>query len=281
MLSVVVFLWGSSFALLKLGLEEITPINLAFLRFLVVLPFFVIFTVSKDKHAFVRSIFRDWKILLALGVTGVTLYHVFQNLGLRFTTASNSSLIISANPIFIALLDHFYLKEKMTLKRVSGIVLAFVGVILIIGPLRLTFDPMGMIGDLLSLGAGLSWAFYTVLGKKFLSSYGAQRVTAFSIIFGTLFLLPILLLTEKPIVPTSLWLWFLLLILSLLCSGLAYFFWYKALEEVSATKVAIFLFFLPVVSVSVASLLLSETLEISLVAGAFFVILGVVVTERS
>lgn len=281
MLSVVVFLWGSSFALLKLGLEEITPINLAFLRFLVVLPFFVIFTVFKDKHDFVRSIFRDWKILLALGVTGVTLYHVFQNLGLRFTTASNSSLIISANPVFIALLDHFYLKEKMTLKRVSGIVLAFIGVILIIGPLRLKFDPMGIIGDLLSLGAGLSWAFYTVLGKKFLPSYGAQRVTAFSIIFGTLFLLPILLLTEKPIVPTSLWLWFLLLILSLLCSGLAYFFWYKALEEVSATKVAIFLFFLPVVSVSVASLLLSETLDISLVAGAFFVMLGVVVTERS
>jgi drug/metabolite transporter (DMT)-like permease len=206
---------------------------------------------------------------------------VFQNLGLRFTTASNSSLIISANPVFIALLDHFYLKEKMTLKRVLGIALAFIGIILIIGPLRLTFDPLGMIGDLLSLGSGLSWAFYTVFGKKILSRYGAQRVTTFSMIFGTLFLFPILLLTEKPAVPTSLWLWFLLLILSLLCSGLAYLFWYKALEEVSATKVAIFLFFLPVVSVSVASLLLPETLDMSLIAGAFFVMLGVIVTELS
>lgn len=281
MLSIVVLLWGSSFTLLKLGLEEITPINLAFLRFLFTLPFFIVFTYFRDKHAFDLSVFRDWKIFLALGLTGVTLYHVFQNLGLRFTTASNSSLIISANPVFIALLDHFYLKEKITLKRVSGIALAFVGIIIIIGPLRLVFNPMGMIGDLLSLGAGLCWALYSVFGKKILSRYGAQRVTMFSMIFGTLFLFPILLLTEKPAVPTSLWLWFLLLILSLLCSGLAYLFWYKALEQVSATKAAIFLFFLPVVSLLVASLFLPETLDISLVAGAFLVVLGVVVTELS
>lgn len=281
MLSVVVFLWGSSFTLLKLGLEEISPINLAFLRFLLVLPFFIAFTYFQDQHAFDKSIFRDWKILLTLGLTGVTLYHVFQNFGLRLTTASNSSLIISANPVFIVLLDHFYLKEEMTWKRVFGLTLAFLGIILIIGPSRLAFDPMGVIGDLLSLGAGLSWAFYSVLGKKILSNYGAQRVTMFSMIFGTLFLFPILLVSEKPALPTSIWLWFLLLILSLLSSGMAYLFWYKALEDVSPTKVGVFLFFLPVVSVSVAHLVLLESLDVSFAIGAPLVMLGVVITERS
>jgi len=281
MLSIVVFLWGASFTLLKLGLEEISPINLAFLRFLLVLPFFIAFTYVQDKQAFDKSIFRDWKILLTLSLTGVTLYHVFQNFGLRLTTASNSSLIISANPVFIALLDHFYLKEEMTWKRVFGMTLAFLGVILIIGPSRFTFDPMGVIGDLLSLGAGLSWAFYSVFGKKVLSNYGAQRVTMFSMIFGTLFLFPILLVSEKPALPTSIWLWFLLLILSLLCSGMAYLFWYKALEEVSPTKVGVFLFFLPVVSVSVAHLVLLESLDVSFATGALFVMLGVIITQRS
>jgi len=281
MLSVVVFLWGSSFALLKLGLEEISPINLAFLRFLLVLPFFAAFAYFRDKHVFDKSFFRDWKILSILGLTGVTLYHVFQNLGLRFTTASNSSLIISANPVFIALLDHFYLKEEMTLKRVFGITLAFFGIILIIGPLRLAFNPMGVIGDLLSLGAGLSWAFYSVFGKKILANYGAQRVTMFSMIFGTLFLFPILLVSEKPALPTSIWLWFLLLILSLFCSGMAYFFWYKALEEVSPTKAGVSLFFLPIVSVLVARLVLLESLDTSFIMGALLVMLGVVITERS
>jgi len=281
MLSVVVFLWGSSFTLLKLGLEKISPINLAFLRFLLVLPFFMAFTYFQDKHAFDKSIFRDWKILLTLGLTGVTLYHVFQNFGLRLTTASNSSLIISANPVFIALLDHFYLKEEMTWKRVFGITLAFLGIILIIGPSKLTFDPTGAIGDLLSLGAGLSWAFYSVFGKKILANYGAQRVTMFSMIFGTLFLFPILLVSEKPALPASIWLWFLLLILSFLCSGMAYLFWYKALEDVSPTKVGVFLFFLPVVSVSVAHLVLLESLDVSFAIGALFVMLGVIITQRS
>jgi len=281
MLSVVVFLWGSSFALLKLGLDKISPVNLAFLRFLLTLPFFAAFAYFQDKQLFDKSIFRDWKTLVILGLTGVTLYHTFQNVGLRFTTASNSSLIISANPVFIALLDHFCLKEKMTWKRVFGIVLAFSGVILIIGPLRLAFNPVEAIGDLLSLGAGLSWALYTVFGKKILSKYGAQRITMFSMIFGTLFLFPILLISEEPALPTSIWLWFLLLILSFLCSGMAYFLWYKALEKVSATKAGVSLFFIPVVSVLFARSVLQESVDTSFVAGAFLVMLGVIITERS
>jgi drug/metabolite transporter (DMT)-like permease len=281
MLSVVVFLWGSSFALLKLGLEEISPMNLAFLRFLLVLPFFIAFTYFKDKQAFEKSILKDWKILLALGLTGITLSNTFQNVGLQFTTASNSSLIISADPIFIALLDHFYLKEKMTRKRVFGIILAFSGIILIMKPSRLTFNPMGVVGDLLCLGASFSWALYSVVGKKVVAKYGAQRVTMFSMIFGTLFLFPITLVFEKPALPTTLWLWFLLLILSLLCSGVAYLFWFKALEDISPTKAGIFLFFLPIISVSVAYLLLHETLDIYFTAGTLFVILGVAVTERN
>lgn len=138
MLLVVIFLWGSSFTLLKLGLREISPINLALLRFSFVLPVFTAFAYFRDKKVFDRTILRDWKIFSILGLTGVTLYHALQNLGLQFTTASNSSLIISANPVFTALLSHFYLKKRLTSKQAFGITLAFFGVVLIIGPSRLT-----------------------------------------------------------------------------------------------------------------------------------------------
>ena len=280
MLSFVVFLWGSSFTVLKLGLEEIPPITLAFLRFVIVLPFLITFTYYRDKHAFDRHILKDWKIFSIMGLTGVTLYHLFQNLGLKLTTASNSSLIISANPVFIALLDHLYLKERITMRRVFGITLAFLGVILVIRPLEWSLNPMGITGDLLSLGAGLSWAFYSVLSRKALSNYGADKVTTFSMIFGTLFLLPSALALEKPVLPTTAWIWFLLLFLSLLSSGLAYLFWSKALEDVSATKAGVFLFFLPMVSVSVAHFVLLEPLDILFAAGAVFVMIGVAITER-
>lgn len=279
MLSVVVFLWGSSFTLLKLGLEEIPPITLAFLRFLIVLPFLIAFTYSQDKHALGRRILKDWKIFSMMGLTGVTLYHAFQNFGLQLTTASNSSLVISANPVFIALLDHFYLKERITLKRVFGVTLAFLGVILIIRPLEWSLNPMGIIGDLLSLGAALCWASYSVLGRKVLSNYGADKVTMFSIIFGTLFLLPSAFVLERPVLPSSAWIWFLLLVLSLFSSGLAYLFWIKALEAVSPTEAGVFLFFLPIVSVSIANFVLLESLDIFFATGALLVMMGVVITE--
>jgi len=280
MLSLVVFLWGSSFTLLKLGLEEIPPITLAFLRFLIVLPFLIAFTFSQDKHAFGRSTLRDWKICSMLGLTGVTLYHILQNFGLKLTTASNSSLIISANPVFIALLEHFYLKERITLRRVFGIALAFFGVILVIRPLNWSLNPLGVTGDLLSLGAAISWALYSVLGRKILSNYGAEKITVFSLIYGTLFLFPVAFALEKPVLIISVWLWFLLLILSLFCSGLAYLFWYKALENVSATKAGVFLFFLPIVSVLMAHFVLLESLDVLFAVGALFVMVGVIVTER-
>lgn len=281
MLAFVVFFWGLSFVLLKLGLEGISPLNLAFLRFLIALPFFIGFAYLQDRSIFDRSIFLDWKMLIILGLTGVTLYHTFQNIGLQFTTASNSSLIISANPVFIALLAHFYLKEKMTWKRVLGIILAVFGIFLIIGPLKFALNPLGVFGDLLSLGAGLSWAFNSVFSKKMLAKYGAKRITMFSMIIGTLFLFTILLASEKPALPTSIWLWCLLLILSLVSSGLAYFLWYKALEEVPATKAGVSLFFIPVVSILSARLILLESFDTSFIVGVFLVILGVIITELS
>jgi drug/metabolite transporter (DMT)-like permease len=281
MLAVVVFLWGSSFTVLKLGLKEISPVMLAFLRFALASLLLVALTWFQERTVFVKSRVRDWKLLPALGLTGVTLYHSFQNVGLQFTTASNSSLIISANPIFIALLDHLYLKTELSFKRVVGIVLAFAGILLVIGPFRITFHPSGLIGDLFSLGAALSWAFYSILGKRMLSQYTAQEVTMFSMVFGTFFLLPFLLLSEGHSLPMSLFSWGLLLLLSVLCSGVAYFLWYKVLEDIPATTAGVSLFFLPVVSVLFAHLVLLEPLDVFFVAGAVFVMLGVFLAAKS
>lgn len=284
MLSVVVFLWSSSFTILKLGLEDMPPITLAFLRFLLVVPFFVAFTYSRDRGAFTRSIVKNWKSFSLLGLAGVTSYHVFQNVGLEFTTASNSSLIIASNPIFIALLSYLYLKEQLNLRQVLGIVLAFLGITVVItrqGPLMLAANPFGAVGDLMSLGAALSWAFYSVFGKDALSSHDARDVTTITMVFGTLFLFPLAFAFEKPVLPTSAWIWFLLLVLSFLCSGVGYLFWFKALEDIPASKAGFFLFFLPVLSVLIAHLVLLEPLDVPFGVGAALVILGTTITERS
>jgi drug/metabolite transporter (DMT)-like permease len=275
----VVFLWGSSFALIKIGVEMIPPITLAFLRFLIAVPFLIGFTYLRNRHIFKRSILKDWKIFAFLGVTGVTLQNLLQNVGLQFTTASNASLIIGANPIFIALLDSVYLKEKVTLKLVSGVVLAFSGIVFVIKPTEWPLHPMMVAGDLLCLCSGFAWACYSVFTRKKLLKYGANEITTYSMVLGTLFLLPSSLVFEKLDLNISPMSWLILLYLGLLCSGLAFLLWSRALEDVSATKAGAFLFFIPVVSVMFAHFMLSEPWDILFAIGTLLVLMGVAMTE--
>ena len=166
------------------------------------------------------------------------------------------------------------------MKHVLGITLAFLGVILVISPLEWSLNPLGVIGNLLSLGSAMCWAFYSVLSKKILSDYGAAKITVFSLIYGTIYLFPATFILEKPVLPISVRVWFPLLVLSLFCSGLAYLFWCKALENVSATKAGSFLFFVPIVSVLIAYFVLSEFLNIPFAIGALFVTVGVLITAH-
>lgn len=102
-----------------------------------------------------------------------------------------------------------------------------------------------------------------------------------AMVFGTLFLLPSAFVFERPVLPTSLWVWLLLLVLSLFCSGLAYLLWSRALEGVSATTAGIFLFLIPVISVSVAHFVLAEPIDILFAMGAALVMIGVAMAERT
>lgn len=284
MLTTIVLLWGTSFVLIKLGLEEFPPITLAFLRFLLATPLLMGFTYLRKTRVSKTSILSDWKRLALLGLSGVTIYHTFQNIGLRLTTISNSSVIIASNPIFISLLSFSILRERFNLRKGIGVILGFTGTLFIImreGPIGLSSNPTGFLGDLLSLGAALSWALYSTLGKRLLSARNPQEMTSISLAYGTLFLAPLVVILEKPILPSSAWLWFLLFILSFLCSGVGYLFWYNALEEVEVSKAGVFLFFIPVVSVATARLILMEPLDLSFGLGTVLVLLGVLMTEKS
>ena len=272
-------MWGMSFILLKLGLDTITPISLALYRFLLLFPLILV-RLYRYRYGLMRRVRGNWKQFSLLGFTGVTLYHAFQNYGLSLTTASNASLIISANPILITIFDYINNQESVNRYQVIGIVLAFFGVILVIRPLPLSLNPIGVFGDILTVGSAGSWALYSVYSKTMVARYGAEQVTWLSILFGTVYLFPITFLLESPQIPSSLLIWTLLLVMSLLCSGLAYLLWSQALEELSPTRAGVFLYFLPVVSVSLATIILGEDVNSLFLIGGSFIVVGVYLTQR-
>ena len=281
MVLIIVLLWGSSFALIKLGLDQTPPITLAFLRFAMASPLLLIYTYLKKPASFKKSLLQDWKMFFILGLTGVTLPQIFQNVGLQSTSASNSSVIVASNPVWIILFSKFLLGEELTRIKVAGILFGFFGVIVVImqGGVMNIINSASVQGDLITLGSALCWALYSTLGKAHLQSHDAHWTTSLSMAFGTIMLIPFMMVTESPTIPSNPISWLYLIILGVFCSGLAYLWWYHILVDEEISKVGLFLFFIPIVSIAVANLLLFEIPNLNFLAGTFLVVLGIIIAE--
>ena len=181
------------------------PITLAFIRFAMASPLLLMYTYLKKPSSFKKSLLQDWKMFVLLGLTGITLPQIFQNVGLQFTSASNSSVIVASNPVWMMLFSKFLLGERLTRRKIMGILFGFFGVIVVImqGSVMNIINSTGGLGDLITLGSALCWALYSTLGKAYLQSHGAHFTTSLSMVFGTFLLIPFMMFTESPTIPST------------------------------------------------------------------------------
>lgn len=229
----------------------------------------------------VRRIERaDWLRFIVIGLLAVPLNQLLFLYGLKFTTAGRSALYYGATPIFVFLLAVFYLRERTTLLKVSGILTSFAGVAVILRGGRL--DEGVLFGDFLVILAVIAWAAYTVLGKNLLSKYGSLTVTAYALFIGTIAYLPIGLYSaigfDYSRVPTAAWL--SLLYIAIMTSVVAYSIWYWALARMEASKLAIFQNLQPVFATILSVIVVSETFGFDFYLGGALVIGGVLITQR-
>ena len=270
----VALIWAGSFIAVKIGVKELSPVQIAFLRFAVASPFMLIALLLKKKK--VRMPLREFPALIVLALTGVTLLYLFQFTGIKYTTASSSAVLINTNVIFIAILSSLFLREKISLMKGGGIMLGFLGVALIMG--GAPFQGISMKGNLMIILSAICWAVYSVVGKKLLEKYDALTITTYVFIIGTLMFIPFM----EDGIPAGISLtgWAVILYLALLCSVFAYIAWYDALADAEASKVAIFLNLIPLFAMLLSYLILKEKMGMSLLAGAFLIITGIYLTQK-
>jgi len=278
-LLITVFFWGTSFIFVKIGLEEVPPVTLAFLRFAIAIP--LLFLLMRRPLGQPQSIEkREWGSLLFLGLTGVTLYHLFQNVGMGYTSASESSVIIASNPVFIALFSRILLGERLSKTKASGILIAFTGVVLVVLREGASFGSPSFLGDLICLGSVFSWVAYSLYTKKRLLRSSPIEITAYSTLFGMIFLAPIALAIEGfavPILPSS---WLSLVMLGVFSSAVGYLLWNRALSETTASEAGSYLFLIPVIASAFAFIFLGERLDGLFFIGSALVIMGLVLSTR-
>lgn len=275
--------WGVTFISIKVLLEPFSPVEIMFYRLvLAVLALNLVsrpaFTRPRFDHAFWRD---EWK-LMAAGLCGVTLYFLFQNLALSYTLAANVSVLVSVAPLLTALASRAFLGQRLKANFVLGFSIAIAGIALIAfnGSLALKLNPLG---DLLSILAALSWAFYSVLIKK-ISAQGADVLVTTRKVFGygLLFMLPALPLFEfrfglERLLDLSNLLH--LAFLGLGGSALCFFTWNYAVHHLGPVQTSVYIYLVPLVTIVTSALVLGERISLVAGIGIALILIGMGISE--
>jgi drug/metabolite transporter (DMT)-like permease len=279
-----VLAWGASFIATKIALEDISPVTVVWLRFAIGVPILGLAVVARRQFAIPGK--KEMGYFALLGFIGITFHQWLQSTGLQTALASTTAWIVATTPVFMALLGYLLLKERLGWMKISGILLAGFGVLLVVtqGNLSSLLEGrFGTPGDFLILISAPNWAIFSVLSRRGLQTHPAARMMLFVMGFGWLF--TSLLLFTGPglaeIASLTLNGWLGVGFLGIACSGLAYIFWYDGLQAIPASQVGAFLYLEPLIAVVVAAILLDEAILLASVIGGGIILLGVWLVNRN
>jgi drug/metabolite transporter (DMT)-like permease len=284
MLIVATATWGSAFIAGKFAVKSFEPATVAFLRFLgaSILLFPLMWIMEKNRK---KPTLKDYGLFAVLGLTGIALYNICFFVATKHAPVIKSSLFIASNPVLIVLLSGLFLKEKITKNNIIGMVIALTGVVFIITDghiltlFKLGFEPI----DFVLLGAVISWALYSVVGKVVLKKYSSVESTTYAVAFGTLFLLPFAMFetTWQDVQQANMTTWLSIAHMSVFVTVISFIMYYYGIKEVGAAKASIFINVMPVSAVLMATIFLGETFTWAHGVGAAFVLSGVYVGTNS
>jgi len=278
-----VTVWGASFVATKISLQYAAPTTIVWLRFSMGVVILGLTVALKKQFALPHG--KDWGYFALLGFLGITFHQWLQSTGLLTAQATTTAWIVATTPVFMALLGLILLRENLVLYQVAGIFLATFGVLLVVtkGNLAvLTTGSFGTQGDFLVLISALNWAVFSTLSRSGLQKHPATRMMFFVMGFGWLFT-SILFFTTSGLEQISSipWDgWVAILFLGILCSGIAYIFWYDALQDLPVAQTGAFLYLEPIVTVIIASIVHAKPLLLASAVGGITILVGIWLVNR-
>jgi len=296
-------IWGGTWPLGRwlvseeVGGATIPPFMIATIRyFLAVICFFLILRVKEGKLNW-QFAKEHWKILALMGLFSVTIYQAGFLIGELLTSASDASIMVATNAVWVVILSSSFLKtERFAWKKMVGSLLAFTAVIIVVG-----FSPNvnvenRILGDIMILLAAFSYATYTVISRFFLnktrentesyqpssiwimtwvSLFGFLITTPIALIFSPEFLIPATYLTIPPRV------WIGISYLVFLSTIGAYTFYLEGVKRLNASRAAIFQTLVPLFGVVFSAIFLQEEFDVVVYPFALLlVILGIFLVNR-
>ncbi len=235
----LMFIWGISYLSIKVVIDEgVDPIPSAFYRFLIASV--LLFYILKRKYPDEKILKEDRLRMVLSGIFGVTLYFLFENYSVKYTSASNVSILLSSIPVFTLIAQRIVFNEKITIFKASGAILSFLGIVIIISSkARVSIFSTGTLGDIMALGAALSWVAYNVITSGFKGNYKSITITTYQAILGCFFLIPGLFFSKISIPSEVASL--NILFQALICTCLGYIIYIYCLEQLGATVITTYI----------------------------------------
>ena len=279
-----VAVWGTTFVWTKLLIiNGLSPAQIFTLRFIIAYVLLTGFSLWRGRHKWLSDNWRDELTMMALGLTGGSMYFLTENESLRFTTATNTSLIVCSCPLFaMLLLALFYKSERFSRLQALGSLLALIGMAAVVlnGHFVLHLSPLG---DTLAFSACICWALYTLLMKPVMGRYPAMFITRKVFFYGILTILPYYIFVPdmpsldvlmRPEVALN------LLFLGSVASMLCYLTWSWCMKGLGAVICTNWVYVNPITTIIAAWLILDEQITVYFLIGSILIIAGMYLSSK-
>ena len=283
-LLLTVTFWAGNFIVGKFAsFYEVPPFSLNFYRWffawLILAPFTISEIIKKKEY-----IINNYKLFIILGITSITIFNSIVYYSLNFTQVISGVLMISTIPVMIMFFSSILKIEKTNPFQIIGVVLSFVGVIIIIT--KANFEILKNLdfnkGDITMVVAMFSWALYSTLLKR--QKYELSQISLLQVVisFGLIFLIPVYFIEYKIGFRINLDQPFILILsYVVLFPGLASFIlWIKGISLIGANRSGVFLHLMPILSAIMAMIFFNEKFMFYHMLGACFIITGILLSNR-
>jgi drug/metabolite transporter (DMT)-like permease len=273
-------IWGSSFAWIKIAVEEIPPATLVAWRMTLGAVGMVAMLLAI--RAPLPSRPREWAPLAAMGAINAAIPIFLISWGQQYVDSGTAAVLNSLVPIFSLVLAGLVLRtEPVTALRVGGLVLGFIGAALLAGrELELRTDASGLIGALAVVLAAVSYAVGASYARHRIRQTHRYVVAGGTLVFAALYMWTLALVADGGvIVPAQLPTIVATLWLGILGSFVAYLLFFFLIEHLGATIASMVTYMFPVIGVAIGVLLLGERMDPRLAIGTALVVLGIIIVS--
>jgi O-acetylserine/cysteine efflux transporter len=277
--SLLVLFWGSAFAVVKIGLDYSPPVLFAGLRILIGGLAMVIAAVLWGGSPDLR---RDWPVFLLLAALNAILFVGLQTYAILYLPSGSAAVLVYLQPILVGVLAWLILGEPLSAAKLVGLLLGFSGIVAVsMESILGGTNAIPVVGVIFGASSALFWALGTVYFKKYEARVSTLWAVALTFLVGGIVLTALGLLVEGWRGVS--WTWEF--VASLLYSGLvgislAWVIWFALVRAGEASRVAAYIFAVPLTAVLIGVVFLDEPLGYPLLIGAALVVSGIYLVNR-